>query len=71
MALGHQIRTDDRRRMLIDFANSFGTYPPRGQVPNWWTEFEKYFQEIRRLGDAKSMVLSVRTEAFTHPGTEE
>jgi hypothetical protein len=36
-----------RREALEAFAKTYGVYPPRGPVVEWWEGFEKWYKEVR------------------------
>ena len=61
MAKLHEVSLKTRRECLEGFAESFGSYPPREPVPQWWTAFEKWYVKVRRDGVE---TVTLRTEPF-------
>jgi hypothetical protein len=43
MAHFHEVNMSTRRAALESFARSFGKYPPRPPIPEWWEAFEEWF----------------------------
>lgn len=69
MAKIHRLDWETRADCLEAFASAYGEYPPAGEVPAWWKEFEKWYQEKQR--DARDGVVSMDLRTETRPYEDE
>jgi len=67
----HQLEWETRAECLEAIASAYGERPPAGDVPAWWREFEKWYQEKKK--DARDGVVSatLKTEARFYDDEED
>lgn len=65
-SLHHEIDMSSRRACLESFARSFGEYPPRHPVPDWWDAFDAWYRKHK-----DETALGARTEAFGYDDDDE
>jgi len=70
MARKHEFEWVTRAECLDAFADSYGEYPPTGEVPAWWGAFEKWFQEQRKLAGRSEVSMTLRTETRPYDDDE-
>jgi hypothetical protein len=71
MARKHEFEWVTRAECLDAFADSYGEYPPTGEVPAWWNAFEKWFQEQREKAGKNLVAMTLRTETRPYEDDEE
>ncbi|HEY2155338.1 MAG TPA: hypothetical protein VGH33_06885 [Isosphaeraceae bacterium] len=66
-----------RRECLEAFAKTYGVYPPRGPIVEWWEGFEKWYKEVRAdenlrsEGDENVTSLMIRLDKIEYDDDEE
>jgi hypothetical protein len=59
----HHVEWETRAECLDAVASAYGERPPAGDVPGWWHEFEKWYQEQKKAAKDGVVSATLRTEA--------
>jgi hypothetical protein len=64
----YRVSAASRESLLRGFADSFGKYPPRQPIPDWWEGFEEFY---RKLKEDEVDYIGLRVESFPYEDDEE